>query len=327
MPLDTGLAGWIALHFGIGLLGTWLARYYALKRRLIDQPGERRSHATPMPRGGGISIVAAMLVALAWWGWRHPADAMMPSALAIGLGLVAGAGWLDDHRPTSPWLRLAIHAIASAVFAGALHLEGHGLLVVASGLLLPLVLVNVWNFMDGIDGIATTQAVIAGAAVLLLSASREVTAVTVALMASSLGFLPFNFPRARIFLGDVGSGALGYAVAVLAVLAMPRSGWSGWLLALPLSPFILDASLTLIARMVRGERWWMPHVEHAYQRLARHSWGHVRVTCAYAAWSLGGLMVLWAMRPSGGTAIMSAVIAWYVTGAVVWMRLRTVGAS
>lgn len=327
MPFDTGLAGWIALHFGIGLLGTWLARRYALKRRLIDQPGERRSHATPMPRGGGISIVAAMFVALAWWGWRHPIDAMVAAAIGIGLGLVAGAGWLDDHRPVSPWLRLAIHAVASAGFASALYLDGHGALVVASGWLLPLVLVNVWNFMDGIDGIATTQAVIAAAALVLGSTSVVVAAFAMALMASSIGFLPFNFPRARIFLGDVGSGSLGYVVAVLAVLAMPRAGWAWWLFTLPLSPFILDASLTLSARMVRGERWWMPHVEHAYQRLARHSWGHVRVTCAYAAWSLVGLMLLWAMRPAGSTAIMAAVVAWHLTGAAVWMRLRKFGAS
>lgn len=327
MSFDTGLAGWIAMHFGIGLLGTWLARRYALRRRLIDQPGERRSHDTPMPRGGGISIVAAMLVALAWWGWRHQADAIVAAGIGIGLVLVAGAGWLDDHRPTSPWLRLAIHAIASAVFAGALYLEGHGLLVVASGLLLPLVLVNIWNFMDGIDGIASTQGAIAMAGVVLASTSEGTASVGLALMAACMGFLPFNFPRPRIFLGDVGSGSLGYGVAVLAVMAMPGSGWDWWLLTLPLSAFALDASLTLIARMVRGECWWMPHVEHAYQRLARYSWGHVRVTSAYAAWSLSGLLLSCTMRSAGTTAIMATVIGWHMAGAAIWIRLRRIGAS
>src|SRR5690606_7576504 len=152
------------------------------------------------------------------------------------------------------------------------------------------VLVNVWNFMDGIDGLAASQAALAAAGLALLAGEGPAVLPALALSAACLGFLPFNFPRARIFLGDVGSGALGFALAVLVVLLpsdAPTDDRVGVLLlaALPLSAFLVDATLTLSGRIVRRERWWTAHVEHAYQRFAVRAGSHAPVTMAYAAWT------------------------------------------
>ena len=108
---------WAGGAFAVACAGTWLARRYALRRRLIDQPGERHSHQVATPRGGGIAIVLALLPLLAWLAWRAPAERPLFVAVATGLLLVAGIGWLDDHRPLSPWLRLGVHVLASACLA------------------------------------------------------------------------------------------------------------------------------------------------------------------------------------------------------------------
>jgi|SRR5690606_29324758 len=307
----------------IGALGTWLARAYALRRNLLDQPGERRSHTVPTPRGGGIAIIAVVLLAL-WAPVHGPPDAGgwgLQAAFAAGFGLVGLVGLVDDHRPLPPWHRLAVHAGAAAIFSLALWHGGAAPLVAAGVFATILVLVNVWNFMDGINGIAATQALlVAGGLAAGLSGGWGMVALGLA--AACLGFLPYNFPRARIFMGDVGSGAVGFALAALGgVLATTRGVDAGLLLLLPLSAFLVDASLTLARRMLRRERWWTPHVQHAYQAWARGS-GHVPVTLAYAAWTLGGLMLAWACRDADTVFILSICAGWYTGAASIWWLLQ-----
>ena len=183
---------------------------------------------------------------------------------------------------------------------------------------LALVLVNVWNFMDGIDGIAASQALLAALAYAMATGTGIVWWLGLALAGACIGFLPFNFPKARIFMGDVGSGALGYLLAALAALSV-ESGSSWFWLALPLSAFLVDAALTLGTRIVRGERWWTPHVRHLYQRLARGWKGHQAVTVAFAAWTLAALALMWAVRLQEPATIMCAVCAWYLAGAGIWI--------
>lgn len=322
------LVGWVALHVALAAAGTWLARCYAIARRLVDEPGERRSHAVPTPRGGGIAIVAAMLVALCTLAWRMPAAVPQLAPITLGLLLVAGVGWLDDHRPLSPWLRLAAHAVAAALLAMACIFAGAGAINAALGFAAALVLVNVWNFMDGIDGIAASQALLAALAIgsAVAGLGGPVPWLALALAAACAGFLPFNFGvlrrrRASIFLGDVGSGAIGYLLAcLLALSAGSLAGW-GWL-ALPLSAFAVDAALTLAARIVRGERWWSPHVSHLYQQLSRRWNGHWPVTMVYAAWTMVALLVMWIVRSQHAAGIMAAVLAWYLVGAGTWWASR-----
>ncbi|WP_236493201.1 MraY family glycosyltransferase [Xanthomonas massiliensis] len=275
------MGAWIALAGIASAAGTWLARRYALARQLLDEPGERRSHQVPTPRGGGAAIVAVMLAVAAGLLVRASgAEAALLGSFVLALALVAGIGAWDDHRPLSPWLRLAVHGLAGALLGGALWWAGAPAWLAVAGALLVPGLVNVWNFMDGINGLAASQALLcAGLFASGLAGDWRLLAWVAA--AACLGFLPFNFPRARIFLGDVGSGALGLVLAwLLAVLVLQRPG--AWPSALALLPFLADAGFTLVRRMLRGEKWWQPHATHLYQRLARRHGSHVPVTLAYA---------------------------------------------
>ena len=278
---------WLLSCFGIASAITAWARGYALRRNLLDQPGERRSHANATPRGGGISIVVVLLLASAWLAWRYPGQREWFGLFGMGLLLVAGIGWVDDHRPLSPWLRLLVHALAAGLLAAGFWLGGTGPWVAMAAFSLAIGLTNAWNFMDGIDGLAASQAgiIAVGAGIMLPSPWNW---LAVAMVGAVAGFLPLNFPKARIFLGDVGSGALGYALAALLVTGLgkgtPSVAWLLWML--PVAAFVVDTAFTLIWRILNGERWWTPHVQHAYQRWARRI-GHVRVTTSFAVFTAG----------------------------------------
>ncbi|HEY5804501.1 MAG TPA: glycosyltransferase family 4 protein [Lysobacter sp.] len=310
------------LHFVLAAAGTWVARHYALRRRLLDQPGARRSHAVATPRGGGISIVVAVLLGCAWLGMQWPQHAVLLACFATGLVLVAGIGWVDDHRPLSPWLRLAVQALAALILAWAVHRSTGTTSPAVLAFVLVMVLVNVWNFMDGIDGLAASQAGIAAAGLALVPGTGPWGWLAAGLVAAICGFLPFNFPKARIFLGDVGSGALGYILAVL-LLAAHIEGRSHWLLLLlPVSAFLVDAGFTLTMRMLRGERWWTPHVQHAYQCWARRQGGHVVVTLTYAVFSLMATILMMTALRWSQTTVIWACSAWYGFAILAWTRLR-----
>jgi UDP-N-acetylmuramyl pentapeptide phosphotransferase/UDP-N-acetylglucosamine-1-phosphate transferase len=246
---------WVALFFAIGTIGTWLARAYAVQRNLLDHPGERRSHGTATPRGGGISIVLGLLVAALALAVRDPSHVVPLLGFAVALLLVAGIGWWDDHRPLPVWVRLGVHAIAAAMLAvGVFSAYGEPWLALTA-FAVALALTNIWNFMDGINGIAVTQATLVAGGFAAAISDTAWGWLGWALVAACLGFLPFNFPRARIFLGDVGSGALGLAVAALAIAVVGENPMR-WPVALLLpSAFLIDAGLTLGQRLVRGERW------------------------------------------------------------------------
>ena len=253
MP-SSGWLSWAGIAFVVACVGTWLARRYALRRRLIDQPGERRSHQVATPRGGGIAIVAALLPLLAWLAWQTPADRPLFVAIIAGLLLVAGIGWLDDHRPLSPWLRLGVHGLASACLAFGVA-AGAGTAGALVAFVVAMVLTNVWNFMDGIDGLAASQALLVAVACVPWAGSGATALLAVALAAACAGFLCFNLPPARIFLGDVGSGALGFLLAALLAVLAPRDWRTAPLLLLPVSAFVLDAGFTLLSRMRVRARW------------------------------------------------------------------------
>jgi UDP-N-acetylmuramyl pentapeptide phosphotransferase/UDP-N-acetylglucosamine-1-phosphate transferase len=314
------MLAWGFLYFGIGLAGTWLARRYAMQRNLFDHPGARRSHLVATPRGGGLSIVVALLMAAIALAVRDPQQRTLLVAFAVGLTLVAGIGMLDDHHPLSPWLRLVVHASAALLLALAIDHVFADMRLAAIAFVAALVLTNVWNFMDGINGLAATQALLL-VAVIACIADGAWSLLAIALAAASLGFLPYNFPTARIFLGDVGSGAMGFAIAALGVTALDPIDASSWLLMLPLSAFLLDAGLTLLRRMLRGERWWAPHTQHAYQVLARRA-GHTAVTVAYGFWTLLGWAIMLGLREAPPNFMLSIGIAWYISGAFLWWLLQ-----
>lgn len=313
--LATGLAA-----AAIAGLGAAWASGHARRHGLIDVPGERRSHHVETPRGGGIGIVLACLGCLLFMAVN---DGGNPRwwLVAGGLTLVAGIGWFDDHRPLPVWPRLGVQAFAAILLAISLHLGGADNAICLIGFVLAMGLVNTWNFMDGINGLATSQALLCGLAFALLPGfAAPILGVVVA--GACLGFLPFNFPRARVFLGDVGSGALGYLIAVLMLTGIESSPLNDWpLLFLAPLAMLVDSSLTLLWRMQRGDRWWQPHVEHVFQRLSRHK-GHLWVTMAYGLWTttvIGVMLSLWGSR--GNTGLM-AFLACATVAALGWVWMH-----
>lgn len=314
-------ATWMALHLAAAAAGTWLARRYALSRSLLDQPGARRSHTVATPRAGGIAVAVTVLAGAAWLAWRTPEAFPALAGFMGGLSLVAAIGWIDDHRPLSPLFRLAVQAAAGLVLGWGLYVGTGDWRLLPLALVATLALVNVWNFMDGIDGLAASQAAVAAAAFAMVLGGPAVW-LAWGLLAAVLGFLPFNFPRARIFLGDVGSGTLGFALAALGCLAFAQGAVAWPLLLLPLSAFLLDAGFTLGGRILRGEPWWLPHAQHLYQRLARRDRRHWRVTSAYLIFSMAAVTCLaWAAESSFDRAVLLC-IAWHLSASVLWWILR-----
>jgi len=326
----------IAVMFVAAIAGgaffTWRALAYARRRQLLDHPGQRRSHAVPTPRGGGIAIVLVTLAAvpLALWtpnGW----------AFAWGLALVAGVGWMDDHRPLRASTRLLVHIIAAVAFVAALPREGDagapGFAVGTLQVFLLVGAVNFWNFIDGIDGLVSTQtvfvALVAGVA-LLFGGAAAWSLPAFMLAGATLGFLPFNFPRAKIFLGDVGSGGLGFACGALLLQAQAQGALDAMGALVAMSVIGLDAALTLLSRIARGRRWYHPHREHLYQWLVRRGRRHVEVTALYLAWNLIivlPVLVLMRQHPAwsnalGVAALAAGTLAWFAGKRALARRSR-----
>jgi Fuc2NAc and GlcNAc transferase len=292
------LAAVVAL---VAWAGVAAVRRYAA-RRLLDLPNDRSSHARPTPRGGGLALTVTHLAALlvtAKYGIAAPDLAI---ALAGGGLAVALVGILDDHGHVTPWLRLSCHVMA---FGWALYWLGRlppvdfgwGPVDLGWGgsvlLLVYLVwFLNLFNFMDGIDGIAAMQALtmcLAAAAMLYVVDAGSVAALPVVLLgAATAGFLAWNWPPAKIFLGDVGSGYLGYALGTLALWTVVEGWLSPWVWLILGGVFFTDATVTLLIRANARLTLVEAHRSHAYQRLSRHWGSHRTVTLAFTA-----VNVLW----------------------------------
>ncbi|HEY1991627.1 MAG TPA: glycosyltransferase family 4 protein [Gammaproteobacteria bacterium] len=267
-----------------------LSRYRG-RFALLDKPNERSLHSRVTPRAGGLAILAGLAAGswLTWQQWWFPG---MGTA-ALGLLLVVAVSFADDVRPLPVWTRFPVHfaaAILLVCFAGfdpALRLlpgvewSGPLWLLRIFGVLLTVWLANLYNFMDGMDGFAGGMAVIGfGTLALLgyLAGSPAYAGAAVVVAAAAAGFLPFNFPPARLFMGDVGASSLGFLAAFFILLAERLSLFPMWLGLLVFSPFVVDATWTLVRRALKGRIPWKAHREHFYQRLVQAGWTHRRTT-------------------------------------------------
>jgi Fuc2NAc and GlcNAc transferase len=302
---------------GTALL-TGLMRRYALAQALLDIPNARSSHQESTPRGGGLAMVVSFAVLLPVQYLLGALAPLLLIAVLPALLVVAGVGFWDDHQPLSAGRRITVHFVA---IAWALYWLGGPLLIALplgpvvigwpAQLLALLALVwflNLFNFMDGIDGIAAGEAVFvafAGAWLAAMSGLGEVATMLLVLGAAALGFLPWNWPSAKIFMGDVGSGFLGAALGVLVYAGVVADGFMLWAWIILVGVFVTDATLTLGRRMLRGERWYEAHCSHAYQHAARR-WGHLRTTAGVlgidVAWLLP-MALLAATTPAMGLYI------------------------
>lgn len=279
------------MAFVLAAASTWTVGRYSAKLGLVDEPNARSLHQRVTPRSGGIGVLtgAAAGLLVYWFGAdvEVVAAAFWLTGAALGVALIS---LVDDLRSISPLQRLVVHLAASAapVMTGltvsSLQLPGAGLdwpWLVGAGFTILFVgwFINLYNFMDGMDGFAGgmtlfgfgTYAVLG-----VLHGDQGFAAASLAISMGALGFLVFNFPPARIFLGDVGSASLGFLAAVFALWADRSEIAPLWVSIMLFGPFVLDATVTLIRRMANGEKVWEAHRSHYYQRLVQCGWSHRR---------------------------------------------------
>lgn len=275
------------------LVGTRPVIGYLLRRHFLDHPNDRSSHHVPTPRGAGLAVIPAILAAWALGvGLTDAATGWSWTAIAGGLALLS-VSWIDDRRSLTPGVRLAIHA---AVIAVALAQLGPDQLVFQGWLplwadraltgLCWLWFINLYNFMDGIDGITGVETAciglgIAVVAVMIDAASALLLPAALACAGAALGFLVWNWHPAKVFLGDSGSVPLGFLLGLLLVeLAI-----EGQLIAAMILPayYLADGTITITRRALRGERIWQPHRQHFYQRAVQGGRSHAQVARAVLA--------------------------------------------
>jgi Fuc2NAc and GlcNAc transferase len=303
-----------------------LARRISQRAGHYDHPNERSSHTRPTPRTGGTGIVLSVLgclLALRLTNTLASSDALV--ALLAGAILVAAVSFLDDLRPLPASVRFSVHLLAALiVIYGAGHWSEIGL---PNGYALPLgrlgipftclwivAVTNIYNFMDGIDGIAGAEAVVAGFswAILGTISSAPLLGVTGGLLAgAALGFLAHNWPPARIFMGDAGSAFIGYLLAAIPLIS-PRREMLFLPAALILWPFLFDGTLTILRRLRHGENVFVAHRSHLYQRLNQAGRSHAFVTGLYIAMAMLGAVAAITMNILALAAVPAAAISYWL---------------
>src|SRR5882672_1793590 len=271
------------------LLIAWMLRVQ--DRWPLDVPNQRSLHARPVPRSGGIAMMAGVFSGFAIL--QTPLVVVLPAAALVAVS------HLDDVYGLPIPVRLGAQVAAAAGFAfGALPAAAlPSLVLIVIGILW---ITNLYNFMDGSDGLAGGMTV-AGFAFLgagaWMSGDDALLIECAIVAAAGAAFLPFNFPPARIFMGDAGSVTVGFLAALLSVSGWRDGDWPLWFPAAVFAPFIADATLTLLKRIGAGERFWEAHNKHYYQRLVRMGWGHRTTALAeYALMLACGSTALWALR-------------------------------
>ena len=302
------------LSFGVAaLLVGWLARGPA-SRIALDEPNARSLHVIAVPRSGGIGLLLGVAA-----GWVV-AGASLPWAIWGAIALLATISLMDDLRGLSAAIRFGAHLLAATLAVTALLP-----LTASPGFMVLLILAiawmcNLYNFMDGSDGLAGGMAVCGFSAYAIaawLAGNTPFALLNLAVAAAAAGFLLHNFHPARIFLGDTGSVTLGFLAAVFGISGCLQRDWAWWFPLLVFSPFIVDASVTLLRRACARAAVWRAHKDHYYQRLVQLGWGHRRT--ALAEYALMVACSAAALAALGWTA--SAQLALLLTAAVVYAVL------
>lgn len=296
----------LAFAASAGLLA-WLLRSGRAHRWALDQPNHRSLHTEPTPRVGGLGIVAGVLL----------------TSVLLGQGLLAGlllllavVSWFDDRGHVLILVRLGAQFLA-AIISVVVQVPDGWLLGIAAVFAL-VWMANLYNFMDGSDGLAGGMAVFGFGTygvVAWLTGDGALALSAFSVAAAALGFLCFNFPPARVFMGDAGSVPLGFLAGAIGLTGWLVGAWPIWFPLLVFSPFVVDASVTLLKRTLRGERFWQAHRDHYYQRLVRMGWSHRRLALAeYALMAACGGSAL-ALLHTGSVIQMLGLSVWI---AVYW---------
>lgn len=295
---------WYLFFFFCSFVLTGIFRWFALKVDLVDIPTSRSSHSKPTPRGGGIAVVITFILG----SWTLFVFGEIPAkefyGVVLSSGIIALVGLYDDYHSLPPLSRLAVHLVVSSLavfflfsspvvplFSMKIHLEWVGMVMLVVSLTWML---NLYNFMDGIDGIAGVEAITTSLSVLFLLWIHGRESCYMAwlgiLSVSVGGFLIWNWPPAKIFMGDACSGFLGYIMGVFALLTSSDKGVNVWTWGILLGIFIIDATLTLVQRIINRENVTQAHRCHAYQILARRFGSHKKITMTVCAVNLCWLL-------------------------------------
>ena len=315
------------LHLIVFAILLTFATTFALARHLsqlgsclhiLDRPNDRSLHQQPIPRTGGLAILVGSLAGSVLFGFSSPATCFRQEVLLLGLVPLAGISFLDDRCGIPAKWRIPVHvwaafSLVSVYMPDSLDLPGLAL-PLAVWVAIPLTLlfivwmINLYNFMDGMDGFAGGMAVIGFSTLAWLGrADAGFTAICLTVAAASAGFLIHNFPPAKIFLGDTGSTTLGFLAAACSLWGSKAGLFPFWVALLVFSPFIVDATVTLLRRLLRGEKVWEAHRTHYYQRLVLLGWGHRRTVLAEYALMLAcaGLALLAVRLPPAGQTLLA----------------------
>jgi UDP-GlcNAc:undecaprenyl-phosphate GlcNAc-1-phosphate transferase len=274
------------LSFAIALAALWWLVRSRTAQIAIDRPNERSLHDKPVPRTGGLGLHAGIFLLCPFIFTGLPTVIWFAGTVLLMVSLV------DDIRGLPVAVRLASHLAASSLFAAAMILPQHGLFFAGIITLVIAWITNLYNFMDGADGLAGGMALFGfgfyGIAA-WLAGDPGLALLSFSIAAAAAAFLLFNFHPARIFMGDVGAVPLGFLAGSLGIFGWMQQNWPWWFPLLVFSPFIVDASVTLARRAFSGARIWKAHRDHYYQRLVRMGWGHRRTALAeYALMAVCG---------------------------------------
>ena len=287
---------YLLLIVSSAFLFTGASAWFARRAGMLDVPGERHSHTATTPRGGGLGIVISLFLAT----FIFPTPVGLPDFWAIcllpGFLALALVGFLDDRKSLSVVFRLFVQLAASLYLlacvwhSGQINpawLELSWFWGICLWLVLVLFLVwmtNLYNFMDGSNGMAAMQALFVGVVLTALfyqAGDVQAALLAASLAAANLGFLPWNLGQARVFMGDVGSISLGFMIAGLLFSGVIREDFPFSVAWLVMLVFVCNSSLTLMTRVIRRERWYTPHKQHIYQQLIANGWSHARVMWLY----------------------------------------------
>ncbi|RKU01386.1 glycosyl transferase [Burkholderia sp. Nafp2/4-1b] len=297
----------------------WLLKSGLAWRLAVDVPNQRSLHERPVPRVGGWGVMCSALPLIALGGPGFGWAALAASVLAV-------VSLIDDRRGLSARVRFSVHLL---VAAGAVAVSSTGMPIWATVLVVVALvwIVNLYNFMDGANGLAAGMTVLGFGtyAIAAVRAAPELAMASGVIAGAGLGFLVLNFGAAKVFLGDVGSIPLGFLAGAFGLWGWQHGVWPVWFVAMAFGPFIADASVTLLRRLLRGEKVWHAHREHFYQRLVRVLGSHVPVALLYYALMLGGSAAgLAARQLRSAPAQWAIVVVWYAVLAVVgaWIEWR-----
>jgi len=312
------------LAFAITAITVWWLARHGAARFAIDRPNERSLHDKPVPRTGGVGVHSSILLLCPF------VTDGIPAAFWIIFLCLTVVSFVDDLRGLPVAARLSVHLIGSGMFASVAIHPDYG--PIAAGVIAIGVTwaINLYNFMDGSDGLAGGMALFGFSSygfATWLAGNTELTVLNFTVAAAAMAFLLFNFHPARIFMGDVGAVPLGFLAATIGILGWQQQVWTWWFPLLVFSPFIADATITLARRALAGARVWEAHRDHYYQRLVRMGWGHRGTALLeYALMALCGSMAIaglhWPQPLQAGLLAAAAVLyaAVAVLVGLAWRR-------